>query len=994
MKNNTSFIKVSFILVSLCFLFFFSAGTVLALDISSFSPVTGTYQSDSDMNIEVFIDAPAGNTVLCDFRTNESGTMTTRDDDVSVTPQTTAQFSSTGLSDGLYEWSINCTDTTASADAQTGLNTLTIDTTQPSVTLASPSDGTIIESTNTVTFSGTATDTNPDACTLYTTYNGTMQAESVSNAGTYSNFEFTLSDLSDKTFDWDVKCSDLAGNEAFAASSATVEVDYVNDAPTIGLDTPQYVGKGVSYSRSLDADDPNPSDVLTYTSSSSNFTIDTNGIISNPDPTNSENVTFTACDDSGASNNCTSKSIQFNVREPTRQLNITEPNFGNDLKRLENYSTTITIKNNGDYTQTDIVLQSTAKSKYNINFTDVPSILEPGESKTVTIALTVPDDIDSGKTEIGYVYVQSDSIIYETVPLELDVVNELKVTDIDITGKNIETYRDLEDDNEDIIVHPGDTIDLSFTIHNTYTGDEDIQFDPVDVTLTIEELGNREGDDLEYEFSSFRLDADDERDLDYSYDIPFTIEDGTSYEAELEVVAEDEEENSHTFTWTTEFIGDRDVDEIRIIDYELSDQTLTCKNGILENLGFNAEVMNLDKSLKEDLYAELYVPELDTLQTYEFELSGDPEDNENVFVVDQVFTFPDDTPSDRYYVNLDVYSKFNEIEDKVVLSFSIDSCEDEEPTQPSEPPSTEPDDEPDESDDTSENDTDNNETDSSEEITDTMPLTVEEKDNFFSLYDLLIPSENVTLTKIKSRSQNVTYTTENVESLLNLTGTLANMTRDELETVVMSVKANETSFVPLNRTVTHYQLIENDTVLDLTYVSYSFISNTTLKDAQIIDLIPKSYATNVTELFFSENEPIVLDSDPAIMWQIGKVKPNKSYQTEYLLVGDHFGFPSTTIAVAETDAFFFWNSLAIVGIVLGALVLLGGLGFGTVILVQRLVERSFEEPDEEDVSHSREYRNIYQKEAPMKRTIQLSGLPEIEMEVDPHTGRIKSGLEI
>jgi hypothetical protein len=998
MKNNTLIIKVSFILVSLCFLFLFSAGTALALDVSSFSPVTGTYQSDSDMDIDVFIDAPAGNTVLCDFRTNESGTMTIRDDDVSVTPQTTAEFSSTGLSDGLYEWSINCTDTTASSDAQTGINTLTIDTTQPNVTLASPSDGAIIESTNTVTFSGTATDANPDACTLYTTYNGTMQPEAVPNAGSYESYQFTLSDLSDKTFDWDVKCTDLAGNQAFASSSATVEVDYVNDAPIIGLDTPQYVGNGVSYSRSIDADDPNPSDVLTYASSSSNFTIDASGMITNTNPTHSENVTFNVCDDSGASNNCTSTVIQFIVREPLHQLNITEPNFGNVLERLTNHTRTFTIENTGDFTQDAIKVKTTAKDKYNINITNVPASLDPGESATATISLTVPDDIDSGRLEIGFIYVESDSVVYETNPLELDVANELAVSDFDITGKNIETYRDLEQNNEDIVVHPGDEVDFSFVVENTYTDEEDIRFDTVDITLTIEHFANLDGDDLEYEFSTFKLDPEDDRTLEYTLTVPYNIEDGTDYPAELEIIAEDEEGNEHNYTWETDFVGSRDSDEIKIIEYELNDQDITCRGDSLESIGFNGLIMNMGDSAQENMYAELYIPELDLIQTYEFELTEDPDDDENSYRIDHVFELPDDTPSDRYYINLDAYSEFNDLEDKIALSFEVDECQDEETSpQPTQPPVTEP------SQDTDNNDTDEDqdesdkqekEEDTDEAVTDGLVLSETDERHILSLYDLVIPSENVTLTKQKTRSQNVTYTTENVESLLNLTGTLANTTRDELKSVVLSVKANETSFVPLNRTVTLYQLEVNDTIVDLTHVSYSFMSNTTLKDTQIIELIPKSYATNVTELFFSENEPIVLDSDPAIMWQIRNVKPNRSYQTEYLLVGDHFGFSSTAIATAETGAFFFWNYLAIAGIVFGALVLLGGLGFGTVVLVQRLVERSFEEPDEEDVSHSREYRNIYQKEAPMKRTIQLSGLPEIETEVDPHTGRIKSGLEL
>ena len=134
-------------------------------------------------------------------------------------------FTTSGISEGTYIWNCLATDnesTTRWADT-TSNYTITVDTTVPSIALNTPENSST-DTSGSVTFSYTPTDSNLDACVLWGNFSGWAANETDMSPTSGSDNTITLT-LSDGTYLWNMWCNDSAGNSAFNATNYTLNVN-------------------------------------------------------------------------------------------------------------------------------------------------------------------------------------------------------------------------------------------------------------------------------------------------------------------------------------------------------------------------------------------------------------------------------------------------------------------------------------------------------------------------------------------------------------------------------------------------------------------------------------------------------------------------------------------------------------------------------------------------------------------------------------------------
>ncbi|MCK4997486.1 hypothetical protein KAS08_04225 [Candidatus Pacearchaeota archaeon] len=141
-------------------------------------------------------------------------------------------FSVDDFSDGIYNWSINCTDTYGLTSSAGVTRTAYRDSLAPSINLSTPTDGENVFSGN-VEFNFTPIDNLSENMTCNLTVDGTVID---------SNFNVTNSTLTNRTnlvfpgtHFWNVTCWDMAGSEA-----TSLTWNFTNfEAPSVSLESPE-----------------------------------------------------------------------------------------------------------------------------------------------------------------------------------------------------------------------------------------------------------------------------------------------------------------------------------------------------------------------------------------------------------------------------------------------------------------------------------------------------------------------------------------------------------------------------------------------------------------------------------------------------------------------------------------------------------------------------------------------------------------------------------
>ena len=198
------------------------------------SPANNSFQNSEAVTFNFTITDDVDPSLICSFNL---------DNNLNTTANATSNQETLielNLSEQQYYWDVNCTDSDNNM-ILSDTNAVTVDLTAPAVMLESPVNNSDISSAS-LDFNFTVIDNNPDICTLYSNFNGTfIENETVSvNNNTLSNI--TINNIADGEYNWNVLCTDKAGNSAFNDTNFTFSLD--SNAPVIVISSPLNITYG------------------------------------------------------------------------------------------------------------------------------------------------------------------------------------------------------------------------------------------------------------------------------------------------------------------------------------------------------------------------------------------------------------------------------------------------------------------------------------------------------------------------------------------------------------------------------------------------------------------------------------------------------------------------------------------------------------------------------------------------------------------------------
>jgi hypothetical protein len=174
--------------------------------------------------------------INCSLWTNYSGTWSLNQTQVVVGVSNVTSFNLTDLTNKTFVWNVQCYDNGLQSKFASLNRTVTLNWNPavdipPAVSLFSPSAGYTNDADQFVnlTFSAVVTDDlNLLNCSLWTNYSGTWSLNQTQAVGGVSNVtRFNLTDLTNKTFVWNIQCYDNASHSAFDSTNRTVILNWV-----------------------------------------------------------------------------------------------------------------------------------------------------------------------------------------------------------------------------------------------------------------------------------------------------------------------------------------------------------------------------------------------------------------------------------------------------------------------------------------------------------------------------------------------------------------------------------------------------------------------------------------------------------------------------------------------------------------------------------------------------------------------------------------------
>ena len=321
-----------------------------------------------------------------------------------------------------------------------------IRTTSPSVILNAPSDNTYFNNGTEIYFNFTATDTseNLDTCQLWGDFNGTWHNNYTWTSPSNGVMNYTNINLTDGSYEWNVWCNDTLGNSDWGVNNFTTTIDTIFPIIVIDSILTTSGSQTINFNHTI-------TDTNTYTCKYSvfnstsgidgiyeNITINcNNGLVSaTVSAFGTYNLTLYSTDRAGNENSTTSNftTIAGSSPPPTggssTEITVIGANStwsiktetGGDLFDFimslgSTRSKAVVFTNLGEY---EITLNISCDDvnlklcKY-ITLSDTMITLKPGEIKSTSFTLTLPDDegyidgiveqsfVDAGKYDINIV---------------------------------------------------------------------------------------------------------------------------------------------------------------------------------------------------------------------------------------------------------------------------------------------------------------------------------------------------------------------------------------------------------------------------------------------------------------------------------------------------------------------------------------------------------------------------------------------------------------
>ncbi len=91
---------------------------------------------------------------------------------------------------------------------------------------------------------------------------------------------------------------------------------------------------------------------------------------------------------------------------------------------------------------------------------------------------------------------------------------------------------------------------------------------------------------------------------------------------------------------------------------------------------------------------------------------------------------------------------------------------------------------------------------------------------------------------------------------------------------------------------------ETEQSMYVSKITLTLTAETDMEDVVIVEVIPKSVASNISELVFLGEQPAVLQSDPVVQWSFASVSRDETKEMSYMVKSKLTGIETTTLAMA------------------------------------------------------------------------------------------------
>lgn len=339
------------------------------------------------------------------------------------------------------------------------------------------------------------------------------------------------------------------------------------------------------------------------------------------------------------------------VEEQPADISISEILVEN-AERGQNATVQVTVKNIG--TSDSLTGLKTElyglNSKYKAEIVgSLPTTLEAGKEAKLELKLTVPEDEDGGKHDIGLFRVISNEKS-KSAEIYLNPKSYLSLENLKINGKN-EGDLTLEEINK-----------IAVKVRNDYLED----MENVVVNVKILDVDD---DDLEEESEEFDINSGDAESTTLEFDLSDEIVDEEEYELEITITGETDSGSEQELTFTQTVKVAREKHQVIVKNAALSNNILGCS---ISQTELDLVVENVGQSNEKDLTVKLENSELGIDSAKEGidldKYSKDDNSESLAFSLDL-----EGAPAGTYPLDVKVY-RGTHLEDSQTLNLVIEEC--------------------------------------------------------------------------------------------------------------------------------------------------------------------------------------------------------------------------------------------------------------------------------------------------------------------------------
>ncbi len=335
---------------------------------------------------------------------------------------------------------------------------------------------------------------------------------------------------------------------------------------------------------------------------------------------------------------------------------------------------TFTITNDGGVAFTGLTTSNDVGADYNLDADYPGTELGTGEDMDITLTITVPGDVDNGERTIGTLTLTFDQAQAE-VTLRADIGSKLSISNVDITVANLDTETNLARGarvEEKLL--PDDTLKVDFRVNNLYASGTGNDIEDIEVTVTIFDIDG--GNDLDFDFSEFDVEAEEREVLDTEFLIPLRVDSG-DYELLIEAVGTSEDGVTHEDSYRIIVEVDKLPHALSIVSKSLSPSQVSCG----DETRLDVTVVNIGDEEEEEAALRVTNSDLSLDSDTSFYLSNLIDDADIEYDASFRIAVPDDAENGRYPLRIEAFYNEDRSADVELIDLILSGCGESEEEQ-------------------------------------------------------------------------------------------------------------------------------------------------------------------------------------------------------------------------------------------------------------------------------------------------------------------------